>query len=209
MKKVIILFLCVGIFAIFVCGCNTTKEEKNNKINEKLIKWQNSYTTFLKKLIKNNSNGEYEFLLKDLDNDNIPELIVKEELKLTVYRYGAEIVQIGNYDFVTGTTRFFSSSNINYPGIFYFYADGGLNYYGYMNIQKEKLVIETLWNEDYSGISKEIGEKRKKIKELSNDRKLIEESKNLYKANSDIEFMKINSNNLDKLEKIVEEYVTK
>lgn len=140
MKKVIILFLCVGIFAIFVCGCNTTKEEKNNKINEKLIKWQNSY---------------------------------------------------------------------NYPGIFYFYADGGLNYYGYMNIQKEKLAIETLWNEDYSGISKEIGEKREKIKELSNDKKLIEESKNLYKANSDIEFMKINSNNLDKLEKIVEEYVTK
>lgn len=91
----------------------------------------------------------------------------------------------------------------------YFYADGGLNYYGYMNIQKEKLVIETLWNEDYSGISKEIGEKREKIKELSNDRKLIEESKNLYKSNSDIEFMKINSNNLDKLEKIVEECVTK
>ena len=78
-----------------------------------------------------------------------------------------------------------------------------------MNIQKEKLIIETLWNEDYSGISKEIGEKREKIKELSNDKKLIEESKKLYKANSDIEFMKINSNNLNKLEKIVEEYVTK
>ena len=209
MKKVGILFLCVGILAILVCGCSITKEEKNNKSNEKSMEWQNSYKTFLKELNKNNSNCKYEFLLRDLDSDNIPELIIKEELKLTVYRYDTESVEIGNYDFVTGTTRFFSSSNINYPGIFYFYASGGLNHYGYMNIQKEKLIIETLWNEDYSGISKEIGEKREKIKELSNDKKLIEESKKLSKANSDIEFMKINSNNLNKLEKIVEEYVTK
>ena len=46
-------------------------------------------------------------MLRDLDSDNIPELIIKEELKLTVYRYDTEIVEIGNYDFVTGTTRFF------------------------------------------------------------------------------------------------------
>jgi Phr family secreted Rap phosphatase inhibitor len=208
MKKVGIIFLCVGIFAILACGCNTT-EKKNNKSNEKSMEWQSSYTTFLKELNKNKSNYKFEFLIKDLDNDNIPELIVKEELKLTVYRYDTEIVQIGNYDFTTGTTRFFSSDNSNYLGIFYFYVSGGLNHYGYINVQKEKLVIEELWNEDYSGISKEIGEKREKIKELSNDKKLIEESKKVYKANSDIEFIQINSNNLDKLEKIVEEYVTK
>ena len=88
-----------------------------------------------------------------------------------------------NTDFATGTTRFFSSDKTDYPGIFYFYVSGGLNHYGYMNIREKKLNIQELWNEDYSGISKEMGEKRDVIEEFSDDKKLIEESRTLYNNN--------------------------
>ena len=106
---------------------------------------------------KNNSKLGYEFVIKDLDGDAIPELIVKEKLKLTVYRQNKEIEEVGSYNFATGTTRLFSSESMNYPGIFYFYVSGGLYHYGYINIQDKELNIQELWNVDYSGIYKEMG----------------------------------------------------
>ena len=136
-------------------------------------------------------------MIKDLDSDCIPELIIKEQLKLVVYRFDKKVEKVGNYDFSTGTTRFFDSENKNYPGIFYFYVSAGLNHYGYINIQDKELNVQELWNEDYSGISKEMGIDREVIEKISDDDKLIEESKDLYNNNFDLEFTDISNINLD------------
>ena len=136
-------------------------------------------------------------MIKDLDGDAIPELIVKEKLKLTVYRQNKEIEEVGSYNFATGTTRLFSSESMNYPGIFYFYVSGGLNHYEYINIQDKELNIQELWNEDYSGIYKEMGEEREVIEKFSDDDKIIKESRDLYNNNCDLTFIKMSSDNIN------------
>ena len=87
---------------------------------------------------------------------------------------------------MTGTVRFFSSDNSEYPGIFYFTVGGGANHYGYMSIKNQKLFFEDLWEENYASESTDTTEN---IKALSADKKLIEESKRLYKNNSDMDFI--------------------
>ncbi len=197
MKKNIILFWTIGLFVILMCGCNMTQKEESNKENKGLIEWRNAYTIFLEDLSKSNPNQTYECVIKDLDSDCIPELIIKEQLKLVVYGFDKKVEKVGNYDFSTGTTRFFDSENKNYPGIFYFYVSAGLNHYGYINIQDKELNVQELWNEDYSGISKEMGIDREVIEKISDDDKLIEESKDLYNNNFDLEFTDISNINLD------------
>lgn len=172
--------------------------ETNTLIKEELTNSQDSYKTLLEEL--NASANTYEFLTKDLDGDDILELIVKENLKLTVYKNGTKAEQIGNYDFATGTTRFFASDNKDYQGIFCFYVSGGLNHYGYINVEENRLKVEELWNEDYSGISEEAGEKRNRIEEISKDKKLIEESKKVYHDNCELTFLEVKEDNISKLE---------
>lgn len=109
MKKRGILFGTIGLLAILICGCNKTQAEKGNKPDIETVEWRSSYITFLQDINKNNSKQGYEFVIKDLDGDAIPELIVKEKLKLTVYRQNKEIEEVGSYNFATGTTRLFSS----------------------------------------------------------------------------------------------------
>ena len=197
MKKRGILFRTIGLLAILICGCNKTQAEKGNKPDIETVEWRSSYITFLQDINKNNSKQGYEFVIKDLDGDAIPELIVKEKLKLTVYRQNKEIEEVGSYNFATGTTRLFSSESMNYPGIFYFYVSGGLNHYGYINIQDKELNIQELWNEDYSGIYKEMGEEREVIEKFSDDDKIIKESRDLYNNNCDLTFIKMSSDNIN------------
>ncbi len=202
MKKGVMLFCTIGLSLILICGCGKT-QNVGDKSDKKEVKWRSSYTALLKSINKNNSNQTNEFVLRDLDSDDIPELIVKEELKLIVYRQNKDVEEIGNYNFSTGTTRFFTSKNKKYPGIFFFYVSGGLNHYGYLDIKDGKLHIQELWNEDYSGISKEIGETRDVIEEFSEDKGLIEESKNLYNSNADLVFDKVSKDNIN-----LQEFIT-
>ena len=60
-----------------------------------------------------------------------------------------------------------------------------------------------MWDEDYSGISKEIGETRDVIEEFSEDKGLIEESKNLYNSNADLVFDKVSKDNIN-----LQEFIT-
>jgi hypothetical protein len=142
------------------------------------------------------SKDALEFFIKDLDNNGIPELIiVKNGVDISVYAYGDTVGKVGDKDFFTGTTRLLYSENSSYPGIFYFYVSGGLNHYWYMTIKDNRLVDEELWNEDYSGITKELGENRGRIKEISADKQLIEESRTAYKENKDLPLQKLHPSN--------------
>jgi len=152
-----------------------------------LKQWEEAYREQLDKLLQETTDT-FEYVLRDLDGNSIPELIVKKQLELTVYTFDTDIKEIGIYDFVTGTTSLFYSDNSAYPGIFYFYESGGLDHYGYMSVGDNKLVVEELWNEDYSGMAEELGIDRNKIEELSQDKELISESKNVYEDSKYLEF---------------------
>jgi hypothetical protein len=190
MKKVLLIvipFIAILLFS----GC-----EKADTISddEKDV----DYTSFLTTIYENDKNGDsIEFSIKDLDNSGIPELITKRNgVDITVYTFvDGSLEDYGSQNFETGTTRLFLSDNSLYPGVFSFYLGGGLNHYGYISIKDNKLFYEELWNEDYSGISKELGEEREKIEEISVDKQLINESKIAYEENNDLQFQKLDPNN--------------
>lgn len=184
MKK---LFVYITILTIFsFSGC--TKPERMLKEEETV-----DYTSFLRDIYKNKaSNEDLEFLEKDLDDNGVSELVIaKNGVNITVYTFSDTIVEIGSHDFQTGTTRLFFSDNSSYPGIFFYFASGGLDHYGYITIKDNKLMYEKLWNEDYSGISKELGSSRERIEEFSADKQLINESRKVYKENKDLPFQKL------------------
>ena len=187
MKKITILFMsfCL-IFMLTACKQSDRTSSDSSMPNYKKI---TSYENFLNDL-KNKQDDLY-YYIKDIDANNIDDLLVLENTKLSVYTYKKSVELIGEQDFLTGTVRFFSSDNINYPGIFYYTVGGGVDHYGYMTIKNNKLQFEELWSEDYSGINGEKG----KIIEISKNENLIKESKKLYKNNKDVEFIILKGNN--------------
>ncbi|HOV25533.1 MAG TPA: hypothetical protein PK566_04130 [Pseudobacteroides sp.] len=184
MKKLLVYLSVLVIFLFSGCGKTESTLNEKGKVD---------YTTFLSGLYDNKSSDEeLYFSIRDLDNNGIPELVIaRNGANITVYTYNDTVVEIGNHDFVTGTTRLFCSDNPLYPGIFFYFAGGGLDHYGYLTIKDNKLMYEELWNEDYSGVSKELGISREKIEELSADKQIINESRKVYKENNDLPFQKL------------------
>lgn len=189
MKK---LLVYLNIFVLFLFnGCD--KAEWSLKEKEKV-----AYTKLLCDLYDNkSSNEELNFLIKDLDNNGILELIIAKDgiNNITVYTFNNTVIEVGNHNFATGTTRLFFSDNSLHPGIFFYFASGGLDHYGYITTKDNKLIYEELWNEDYSGISKELGINRKRIEEFSDDKQLINESRKVYEENNDLLFQKLEPSN--------------
>ena len=184
MKKITILFisLCL-IFMLTACRQSEGTFSDNSFSNHKKI---TSYENFLNEL-KNKQDDLY-YYIKDIDGNNIDDLLVLENTKLSVYTYENSIELIGEQDFLTGTVRFFSSDNINYPGIFYFTVGGGINHYGYMTIKDKNLSFENLWEENFATESQN---SVNYIKELSSNKDLIYESKALFDKNLDIKFVSL------------------
>lgn len=188
MKKLLVYFSVLAIFLISGCGKTESTLKEEGKVD---------YTTFLSGLYDNKSSSEeLYFSIRDLDNNGIPELVIERNgVNITVYTYNYTVVEVGNHDFASGTTRLFFTDNPSYPGIFFYFAGGGLDHYGYLTIKDNKLMYEELWNEDYSGISKELGISREKIEEFSADKQIINESRKVYKENNDLPFQKLHPSN--------------
>lgn len=167
----------------------TAGEESDNQDDS----WKKAYAQVLDDLPskKDFKKNTFCFAIRDIDGDEVPELIQKNGLIITVYTYHDELVKIGRHDFESGTTRLLVSDDSSCPGIFIFSVGGGYEWYEYMTVQDGKLAFEDLWNKDYSGISKILGKKRGKIEKTSSDEKLITESKKAYKKERDLTFKKI------------------
>jgi len=180
MKKITILFtsLCL-IFTLTACKQSDITPSDNTSNPQNIY----SYENFLNDL-KNKQDDLY-YYIKDIDGNNIDDLLVLENTKLSVYTYEKSVELIGEQDFLTGTVRFFGSDNINYPGVFYYTVSGGVDHYGYMTIKDKKLSFENLWEENYAT---EPQDSVKHIKELSSNKALISESKTLFDKNLDIKF---------------------
>lgn len=219
-RNKIYFYLIIFILSILqLTGCGTEKNtyteatsmesESKNAYTEatkmesesKNVEWQKCYITFLKDVLKNKDKEDViEFAIRDLDNNGISEIIIAQNgVDITVYTFDSndfKIYETGNCNY-GGTTRLFFSNDSSYPGIFYFHVGGGLEHHGYMTIKENSLIKEELWNYDYSGVSEEIGEKRDKTLEISSDKQLIDESKEVYSQNQDLLFEELNLENIE------------
>lgn len=194
---------------------NETIEQTNSTITESVNNgeeesqeekegWQSDYTAFLSDLFqeKKDSDHIFTFAVRDLDQNGTPELLVKKDGgDMTVYTWKDEVIKVGHHNFQSGTTRFLVSDRESCPGIFTYSVGGGYEWYGYVTIREDELVREDLWNYDFSGISKELGKKRKKVEETSSDKELIKESKKVYSKDQNLIFQMLNKKNLNDTKK--------
>ena len=156
---------------------------------------EEAYKSFLDNLYrkKNSSKGNYflSFLLRDMDSDSIPDLIIKKNTKFIIYTYTDKVVKVGKTGEFGGTGRYFYSNKSLYPGIFCFWVGGGYEHYGYIYIENNHVIFQELWNEDFTGISKILGKNREKIEEISSDKQIIDESKIVYDENQELVFREV------------------
>lgn len=192
MKKYIYVLL-LSIFLLQGCKENEKITNRTDSSIDSIKDWKNVYKSFLLKMSEDISDT-IEFSIKDLDNNLIPELIIKKHgTCLHIYSCDrGELIDVGENEFYSATTRFFYSNNRNYPGIFFFTIGGGLEQYGYLEFVNNKLVECDLWNEDYSGTHKN----RERINEISDDKSCIEESRKIVAAGKDIEFDEVSEDSI-------------
>ena len=135
-------------------------------------------------------NQKIEYALRDLNADGRTDLLVLEEgTTLSVYtkKDGFTHLLVAQ-DFVSGTSRFLTTGDADYPGIIYFCVGGGKDRYYYLsldNVENGEFVKIPLWTDNYSLY--EEGEEGR-ITELSDDKKLIELSREAYQNNCDLVF---------------------
>ena len=128
-------------------------------------------------------------MLYDISGDGEDELLIQDGTKLLVYTQGDNSAQLlVEQDFVSGTSRFLTTGDADYPGIVYFCVGGGKDRYYYLsldNVEDGEFVKIPLWTDNY-GFYEEGEEGR--ITELSDDKKLIELSRQAYQNNCDLAF---------------------
>lgn len=191
------IFFIMLVSVISFCGCGNKRPDIEREENLKI--WCDEYADFLLEK-QNDSIKSLSFFVKDINNHGFPELIIcMHGTCLQIYSFDTgKLTNIGEHEFYTGTIRYLISENEQYPGIFCYFVSGGLEHYYYLEVN-DNLEIEELWNKDFTGISKTLGKKRKKVKYISDDKLLIEESKKVIKKDNDISFLKISENNIKEL----------
>ncbi len=208
------LIIAVVLIAVIMSSCliscdnNSKVKIKNYDAEESnaAVQWRDAYAEFLKSLYvkSEDTDKSFEYVVRDMDNNGVPELVLlNNEMKVTVYTYITEVKKIGSIDFGTATTQFFYTTEPVYSGIIYCHEGGGLEHYGYLRFENEKITREELWNEDYSGISKELGKNRDKIEEVSDDSTLIEVVKESCKQELDLHFILLNTTDISELKTIL------
>lgn len=153
----------------------TTKQPTSQAMVQYLSLLQSKYS---------DDSGAY-YTLYDVNGDGVEELLVKEDgdNKLLVYTKGNnEARLLVEQEFASGTSRFLSTGDPDYPGIIYFCVGGGKNQYYYLS---KGFALQPLWTDNY-GFYEE-GEAGR-ITELSDDKRLIELSREAYQNNRDLAF---------------------
>ena len=139
--------------------------------------WRDSYRAFLKDFPVLSNCDVSGFSLRDLDNNGIPELITVQSDSnsmqgiLIIYSCDDIIYKVGEYtNPKLGVAGLRVSSNQAFPGLFTCWWGGGMEHYGYLTIQDEKLIHEDLWYDDHHV------EDSPGLVQISGDKQLIKES---------------------------------
>ena len=191
------IFFIMLVSAICFCGRGNNGTDMERKEHNEI--WRDEYANIL--LEKQNASIKpLSFMVKDINNYGVPELIIcVHGTCLQIYTFDTgELINMGEHEFYTGTIRYLISENKQYSGIFCYFVSGGLEHYYYLEVN-DNLEIQELWNNDFTGISKTYGKKRKKVKYISDDKLLIEESKKVIEKDNDISFLRITENTIKEL----------
>lgn len=177
MKKFVFLILTLFLFICAFSGCT---HSSSSTLNDKT---ETAYNNFLKNL---SQNDEIYYAYKDIDNDDLYELLVLTNTKLAIYNYDQSVKQIGSHDFQTGTLRLFNTNHKDYPGIICFTVGGGAEHYKYLFVQNKQLLFTDLWDLNYSNniLPKE--------NVFCDDLRLVDLAKTAYNNNQDIDFKVFN-----------------
>jgi len=209
MRKIVILITLMVLFTIST-GCALNRKDKPNSspslssINTEAETWQNAYTAFLKDLPVLPDKSTYSFALRNLDNEETPELLIIQQDEnalnavLTVYAYNGNVHKIGDYsnqkESFVGGFRF--SNKLEFPGLFECWWGGGVEHYGYLSVKEKQLVFEDLWR---MNLTSDTPQKT----EISGNKELINESINVFPSddNTDnlLEMHLVNNENIDKI----------
>ena len=152
LKKKTILCLLAFIMCMGSVSMQPTRTQAATKA------WQDAYADVLLspqgfyKTYGSENQAEYNrykpyftFSLQDLDNNGIPELIVRWDMSVDgytcdIYTYSKGIKELGK---ISLRDEFYISGNSKFPGLFYCaYAYNGSEAYGYVSIKNNKLKDE-------------------------------------------------------------------
>lgn len=199
MKKITVLFL---LLALILCGCK--HNDSGREISSQGNTSESQTTTTQPKKIFSNEQEAYEYQLdtirqtvdatelkeywryfyKDIDGNGMEELCITfEGSEFTIYTFtNGTLTFVDTIDYYTGTLRIFASEKKSYPGIFTFTCGNSSEHYGYLTIKDGKLHNEKIWQDRYI----DTPDTREEIP-FTTVSAMIEESKNLYQNNKDIE----------------------
>ena len=105
--------------------------------------WAVDHTEFdrlTRQFLADANMGEGEYLLKDLDGEGIPELVVRQGTTLSVYVLKSNAVAITDqYDSETATMSYYEYYGLDHPGLFTRHVGGGQTHYGYLRFENNQL----------------------------------------------------------------------
>ena len=141
------------------------------------------YMDYLQNFSRMKDYQVFEFSLRDLDKDEIPELIIVQSNAvhgiLSVYFYDGNLKKYGDYSNPKiGQSGLYISDNPMFPGLFTLWWGGGVEHYGYLYVDEGALKESKLWEVDHT-------EEFPCQKILFSDEELVEESMKLFSENDD------------------------
>lgn len=137
-----------------------------------------AYIDFLQNFSKTKDYQVFAFSLRDLDKDEIPELIIVQSNAVhgivSVYFYDGDLKKYGDYSNPKiGKSALYVSDNRMFPGLFSLWWGGGVEHYDYLYIDGRELKECRLWEMDRT-------EEFPCQKILLSDEELVEESIELF-----------------------------
>lgn len=142
-----------------------------------------AYIDFLQNFSKTKDYQVFAFSLRDLDKDEIPELIIVQSNAVhgivSVYFYDGDLKKYGDYSNPKiGKSALCVSDNRMFPGLFTLWWGGGVEHYDYLYIDGGELKECRLWEMDRT-------EEFPCQKILFSDEELVEESIELFSKEND------------------------
>lgn len=188
-KRVLILALILASLAfekIFLISQPTNNIDSISDItvNEEFKEQAKlAYIDFLQNFSKTKDYQVVQFSLRDLDKDEIHELIIIQSNAvhgiLSVYFYDGDLKKYGDYSNPKiGKSALRVSDNPMFPGLFTLWWGGGVEHYDYLYIDGGALKESKLWEMDRT-------EEFPCQKILFSDEEFVEESMKLFSENDD------------------------
>lgn len=188
----ILLLCCTACNSDPVCSENSSasvSETEGKKFANAEEAYEYQLDTIRQTVDKTQLKEYWRYFYRDIDGNGVEELCITfEGSEFSIYTFiNGTLTFVDTIDYYTGTLRIFASEKENYPGIFTFTCGNSAEHYGYLTIKDGKLHDEKIWQDRYI----DTPDTREEIP-FTTDSAMIEETKNLYHNNKDIELFDFN-----------------